>query len=162
MFNFDHIDSRDAVQFYKEFKTYVAALIEGERDLIANLANVSALIYNMYHEINWAGFYLNREDVLVLGPFQGLPACIRIPLSKGVCGTAAMTKTTQVVEDVHTYPGHIPCDGNTNSEIVVPMIKENRLIGVLDIDSPVLKRFTEVDQLHLEAIVALILEGSDC
>lgn len=131
-------------------------LTEDEPDPIANLANASALLGQFYSDINWVGFYLLRGQELVLGPFQGLPACVRIPLGKGVCGTAAATRTTQVVEDVHVFPGHIACDAASNSEIVVPLTHGDELIGVLDIDSPSLRRFDETDQHYLEQFCAIL------
>lgn len=131
------------------------SLIEGEPDLIANLANVSALLFNGLDDVNWAGFYLFKDDQLVLGPFQGQPACIRIPLGKGVCGTAAATKTVQRIDDVHTFDGHIACDAASNSEIVIPIIIHNKLVGVLDIDSPIYSRFDEQDEQGLVGIVEL-------
>jgi len=133
----------------------VKSLIEGEPDLIANLANVSALLFNGLDDVNWAGFYLYKDDQLVLGPFQGQPACIRIPLGKGVCGTAAATKTVQRIDDVHTFDGHIACDAASNSEIVIPIVIHNKLVGVLDIDSPIYSRFDEQDEQGLMAIVEL-------
>lgn len=133
------------------------ALVEGETDRIANLSNASALLNQFLEKINWAGFYLFDGKELVLGPFQGLPACVRIPLGKGVCGTAASTGKTMRVEDVSQFPGHIACDAASRSEIVVPMIKEDRLIGVLDIDSPITNRFTETDQYYLEKFAAALL-----
>lgn len=127
------------------------ALLEGERDPIANLANASALLNQFLDDINWVGFYLYDGEELVLGPFQGLPACVRIPLSRGVCGAAAREQATKRVDDVHAFPGHIACDAASRSEIVIPMVKDGRLIGVLDIDSPSLARFDEADQRGLEA-----------
>jgi L-methionine (R)-S-oxide reductase len=135
-------------------------LIEGEKDQIANLSNASALLNQFLTDINWVGFYLNKEDELVLGPFQGLPACIRIPFHKGVCGHAASTKQTIVVENVHEFPGHIACDGATNSEIVVPLVDENgHLYGVLDIDSPSINRFNEVDAKYLEQFAQILVKS---
>ena len=119
--------------------TYLAqarALLHGERDRIANAANLSALVYNALPDLNWVGFYFYDGSELVVGPFQGLPACVRIPLDKGVCGAAARTRQTQRIEDVHAFPGHIACDSASNSELVVPLVKDGRLIGVLDLDSP--------------------------
>ncbi|MGM7720830.1 GAF domain-containing protein [uncultured Metabacillus sp.] len=133
------------------------ALLDGEDDLIANLSNASALLNQFLDDINWVGFYLLKEDQLVLGPFQGLPACVRIPLGKGVCGTAAVNKKTERVADVHQFPGHIACDAASNSEIVVPLIKNNELIGVLDIDSPNKNRFDEVDEASLEEFVRTLV-----
>lgn len=146
-------------EFYKELLTQAQGLIADEQDLIANLANISSLLYLLMDEVNWAGFYLFKENQLVLGPFQGKPACIRIQVGRGVCGTAAQTGITQVVEDVHAFPGHIACDGDTHSEIVVPMFKKEQLIGVLDIDSTILGKFDEVDREYLEQLVQLLVIG---
>lgn len=129
------------------------ALLDGEKDLIANLSNASSLLNQFLVNINWVGFYLLKEGELVLGPFQGLPACIRIPMGKGVCGTSALNRKTIVVEDVHLFPGHIACDAASNSEIVIPLIKNDELIGVLDIDSPIKNRFTNEDKEGLEKFV---------
>ncbi len=131
-------------------------LIDGVPHLIANLANVSALIYTTLDELNWAGFYLAEGDKLVLGPFQGRPACIEIPWGRGVCGTAAREDKTQLVPDVHLFPGHIACDCASRSEIVVPLHGGGELVGVLDIDSPVEARFTEADRAGLEALCAVL------
>ncbi|UVI32122.1 GAF domain-containing protein [Paenibacillus spongiae] len=132
------------------------ALIEDEPNRIANLANASALLAQFLDEINWVGFYLAEGDELVLGPFQGLPACVRIPFGKGVCGTAAAGKQTIIVPNVHEFPGHIACDAASQSEIVVPLIKDGRLLGVLDIDSPRTDRFDEADRLDLERFVHVL------
>ncbi|MDC0700895.1 MULTISPECIES: GAF domain-containing protein [Priestia] len=129
------------------------ALLEGESNTIANLANASALLNQFLNEVNWVGFYLMEDGELVLGPFQGLPACVRIPLGKGVCGTAAQNQRTERIEDVHAFPGHIACDAASQSEIVVPMVKDGKLLGVLDIDSPIKNRFDEIDQQYLEEFV---------
>ncbi|HZH62544.1 MAG TPA: GAF domain-containing protein [Metabacillus sp.] len=134
------------------------ALVEGEKDLIANLSNASALLNQFLDDINWVGFYLMKEDQLVLGPFQGLPACVRIPLGRGVCGTAAATKETLRVADVHQFPGHIACDAASNSEVVVPLVTKGKVIGVLDIDSPSKDRFSEQDQAFLEEFVDVLVE----
>lgn len=128
----------------------LAALLEGETNSIANLSNASALLNQFLERTNWVGFYLMEEGELVLGPFQGLPACVRIPLGKGVCGTAAEQMKTVRVEDVHQFPGHIACDAASQSEIVIPLVKEGKLFGVLDIDSPEKNRFDELDQKYLE------------
>ncbi|MBA2873826.1 GAF domain-containing protein [Thermaerobacillus caldiproteolyticus] len=133
------------------------SLIEGEPNAIANLANASALLNQFLEKVNWVGFYLTEGDELVLGPFQGLPACVRIPFGKGVCGTAAKNKKTERVADVHLFPGHIACDAASQSEIVVPMIKNGEVIGVLDIDSPMKNRFDEVDQYYLEKFVETLV-----
>lgn len=129
------------------------ALIEDEPNRIANLSNASALLAQFLENINWVGFYIEDGSELVLGPFQGLPACVRIPMGKGVCGTAASERRSIRVEDVNAFPGHIACDAASQSEIVVPIVKDNELIGVLDIDSPVTHRFDETDQLYLEKFV---------
>ena len=132
------------------------ALTEGVPHRIANLANASALLWESLEDLNWAGFYLREEKVLVLGPFQGKPACIEIPWGKGVCGTAAAEDRTQLVPDVHDFPGHIACDSASNSEIVVPLRKAGRVIGVLDLDSPLKNRFTEEDRQGLEAFARIV------
>jgi len=134
------------------------ALLEGETNVMANLANASALLNQFLNRVNWVGFYLmDGKDELVLGPFQGLPACVRIPLGKGVCGTAALERKTQLVEDVHAFPGHIACDAASRSEVVIPIILEDRVFGVLDIDSPELARFSEEDAQGLEKFVGVLV-----
>ncbi|MFT8646502.1 GAF domain-containing protein [Gluconacetobacter sp.] len=137
----------------------VAAILADEPDLIANAANVAALLFEALPRINWAGFYFLRDDQLVLGPFQGRVACTRIPLGKGVCGTAATSRETIVVADVHAFPGHIACDAASASEIVVPLLAGDRLIGVLDIDSPIPDRFTPQDRQLVEAVAALLVRA---
>jgi len=134
------------------------ALLEDEPNKIANLCNTSALLNVFFDRINWVGFYLLENDELVLGPFQGLPACVRIPLGKGVCGTAAKERKTIRVPDVHQFPGHIACDAASRSEIVVPLIKNGELLGVLDIDSPELDRFDEEDEKYLELFVQTLVQ----
>lgn len=138
------------------------ALFADERDFIANAAQFSAFLYSQVEDLNWAGFYLNRNEELVLGPFQGQVACVRIPFGRGVCGAAAASRETQRVEDVHAFAGHIACDSASNSELVIPLVKEGRLIGVLDLDSPKLARFSEADQIGLERLAAIFLRLSDC
>jgi L-methionine (R)-S-oxide reductase len=138
---------------YKLVIKQLHALLVGETNQIANLSNASALLNQFLDDVNWVGFYVIDGQQLVLGPFQGLPACVRIPLGKGVCGTSAKDQKTIRVEDVHQFPGHIACDAATRSEIVIPIIKDGKLLGVLDIDSPSLNRFDEVDQHYLEAFV---------
>lgn len=135
--------------FYKILTQQALALIEGENDLIANISNISALLNMELEDINWVGFYLLKDDQLVLGPFQGKPACVRIPVGRGVCGTAVSEKKVQRVADVHAFPGHIACDAVSNSEIVLPLIVSGEVIGVLDIDSPSLSRFDQNDELGL-------------
>jgi L-methionine (R)-S-oxide reductase len=143
---------------YKLVIKQLQALLEGENDRIANLSNASALLNQFLDNINWVGFYLLKDEQLILGPFQGLPACVRIPLGKGVCGTAAANKKTERIADVHQFPGHIACDAASNSEIVIPLIKEDQLIGVLDIDSPSKNRFDELDQVYLEKYVEVLIQ----
>ena len=142
---------------YRQLAEQTRALLHGEPDRIANAANLAALIYHALPELNWAGFYFFDGTELVVGPFQGLPACVRIPLDKGVCGAAASTRTTQLIEDVHAFPGHIACDSASNSELVVPLVKEGRLVGVLDLDSPRPARFDAEDQAGLEAVAAVFV-----
>jgi GAF domain-containing protein len=139
-------------------------LLDGERDFIANAANFSALLFNLLPDLNWAGFYLMRGDTLLLGPFQGKPACVRIPVlpaPRGVCGNAAFHKKTFLVPNVHAFPGHIACDSASNAEIVIPLLSGEHVIGVLDIDSPRLHRFDEADQAGLEAMVQTFLSATD-
>ncbi|SFE67676.1 GAF domain-containing protein [Alteribacillus iranensis] len=140
--------------------TQLTALLKGENNQVANLANASALLHQYLTDVNWTGFYLynDGEQELTLGPFQGLPACVRIPLKKGVCGTAADERKTIRVNDVHQFPGHIACDAASRSEIVIPLIKGTHLLGVLDIDSPSYHRFTEEDEKFLEKYVATLIE----
>jgi len=146
---------------YAQLIAQCQALLHGERHRIANAANISALLFNSLAEVNWLGFYFLEQGELIVGPFQGLPACVRIGLGKGVCGTAAATGETQLVADVHAFEGHIACDSASLSEIVVPLFKNGVLIGVLDVDSPVLNRFDETDKAAFEQIAALFCEGSD-
>ena len=141
---------------YKIMNEQLKCLTEGEDDIISNLANASALIYDTLPDLNWAGFYLMKEGRLQLGPFQGKTACLRIPLGKGVCGTAAKEDATQLVADVHKFPGHIACDSASNSEIVIPMHKDGKVFGVPDIDSPSLNRFSGEDREGLEEFVKIL------
>lgn len=155
-----HIDSTQPKSvLYRQLVEELRGLISGEPDWIANLANSAALIYHSLPELNWAGFYLLKDGELVVGPFQGKPACVRIALGKGVCGTAATERKTQVVRDVHEFPGHIACDAASNSEIVIPMIENGEVIGVLDLDSPKLARFDEQDREGLEQFVKVLLSN---
>jgi GAF domain-containing protein len=147
-------------QRYAQLDAQLGLLIGDERDFVANMANMAALIFHQLPDLNWAGFYLMKHGELVLGPFQGKPACIRIPLGKGVCGTAAATRETQLVPDVHAFPGHIACDADSRSEIVVPMLRNGMVIGVLDLDSPKPGRFDEADRAGLEATVNRLLAAS--
>lgn len=137
------------------------ALLEGERHPIANLSNASALLNQFMDKINWVGFYLLEGEELILGPFQGLPACVRIPIGKGVCGTSVAKRETIVVPDVHEFPGHITCDPASQSEIVVPMIKDETVLGVLDVDSPHKARFDEIDAKKLAEFVEVLIQSTD-
>ncbi|MCM3166620.1 GAF domain-containing protein [Peribacillus frigoritolerans] len=141
---------------YELVQKQLLALIEDETNRIANLSNAAALLNQFLDEINWVGFYLYDEDQLILGPFQGLPACVRIPMGKGVCGTSAATEKTLRIEDVHQFPGHIACDAASRSEIVIPLMKDGKLLGVLDIDSPITDRFDEMDQQGLEKFAEIL------
>ncbi|MEJ0084715.1 MAG: GAF domain-containing protein [Pseudomonadota bacterium] len=144
---------------YAELARDLAALLSGERDLIANAANTAALIYDALPGLNWAGFYLYKSGELVLGPFQGKPACVRIAMGKGVCGTAAARRETVLVEDVHAFPGHIACDSASNSELVIPLVNGTELLGVFDLDSPQPARFTAADARGLEKLARIFLES---
>ena len=143
---------------YNQLSKQLDALLEGENNLIANLSNASALLNTFLKEINWVGFYLMNQGELVLGPFQGLPACVRIPVGRGVCGTTVAKEQTMVVDDVHAFPGHIACDAASKSEIVIPLIKNGVVLGVLDIDSPIEARFTSEDKDGLEKFVDVLLK----
>ena len=158
MFTADELAGSKPEQ-YAQLLQQARALLHGERDRIANAANLSALLYNALPRLNWVGFYFFDGTELVVGPFQGLPACVRIPLDKGVCGAAASTRATQLVEDVHAFPGHIACDAASRSGLVVPLVSGDALIGVLDLDSPVRARFDVEDQAGLEEIARLFLEA---
>ena len=153
------IDLHDKPAAYRELAAQLTALLAGERDAVACAANTASLLYWSLPEVNWAGFYFvePRSGDLVVGPFQGKPACVRIPLGKGVCGTAAANRRTLVVADVHEFPGHIACDAASNSEVVVPILAGERLLGVLDIDSPQRARFDTADGRGLEQLVAIYL-----
>lgn len=145
---------------YAQLLAQARALLHGERDRIANAANLSALVYRALPDLNWVGFYFYDGTELVVGPFQGLPACVRIPLDKGVCGAAARTRQTQRIEDVHAFPGHIACDSASNSELVVPLVgADGALLGVFDLDSPLPARFDVEDQQGLEAIARAYVES---
>lgn len=147
---------------YAFLKKQAESLFEGENDALANTANFSSLLFNTLPDINWVGFYFLKETAheLILGPFQGKVACVRIPLGRGVCGTSAFKKETIVVENVHEFPGHIACDSASNSEIVIPLLKDGKLLGVLDVDSPVLKRFDSEDHAGLEMLVSVLLKAT--
>ena len=141
---------------YQTLNTQLSALVEGVPHQTANLANAAALLYHTLDGLNWAGFYLLEGDTLVLGPFQGKPACIEIPVGRGVCGTAVAEDKTQLVQDVHQFPGHIACDSASNSEIVVPIRVDGKVVGVLDLDSPHVGRFTKEDRAGLEEFVRIL------
>lgn len=141
---------------YKLINAQVQALISDESDMIANMANIAAVLFNNLEQINWAGFYLFKQDELVLGPFQGQPACVRIPMGGGVCGTSAATRQTVIVKDVHEFAGHIACDVASNSEIVIPIVFDQHLVGVLDVDSPVAARFDDDDRQGIESLVNIL------
>jgi len=143
---------------YRDLNDQLRALLEDERDMIANAANLASLLYHSLPDLNWAGFYFLKNDGLVLGPFQGRVACTRIALGKGVCGTAAESRRAVVVKNVHEFPGHIACDGTSNSEIVVPILNDGKVLGVLDLDSPAFSRFDEDDCAGLEVLVQSFIE----
>lgn len=152
-------DFKDVDAAYRELARDLTALLSGERDLIANAANTAALLYDALPGLNWAGFYLYKSGELVLGPFQGKPACVRIAMGKGVCGTAAARRETVVVEDVHAFPGHIACDSASNSEIVIPLVRGTELVGVLDLDSPNHARFGASDARGLEVLAKIFIDS---
>ncbi len=145
-------------ELYTSLSEQLRSLLEGESDLIANAANFSALLYHSLPDLNWVGFYLKRDGELVLGPFQGKPACVRIAMGKGVCGSAAEQRQTILVDNVHDFPGHIACDSASNAEIVVPLIKQGQLLGVLDLDSPSFARFDNEDARGLNELVEIFIE----
>ncbi|MFD2261537.1 GAF domain-containing protein [Lacibacterium aquatile] len=147
---------------YRELGQMLEALLQGESDAIANAANMSALIFTSLPDLNWAGFYfLKSPDELVLGPFQGKPACVRIQVGRGVCGTSVAKRSTMLVEDVHAFPGHIACDAASRSELVVPLIKGGKVLGVLDLDAPIPARFDADDQAGMERLVEIFLAASE-
>lgn len=151
----------DKTESYSNLAAQLRSLLTGESDFIANAANFAALLFHSLPDLNWAGFYFLRDDELVLGPFQGQPACVRIALGKGVCGTAAQQRQTLLVDNVHDFPGHIACDSESNSEIVVPLIKQERLLGVLDLDSPLFARFDNDDAQGLNELAEIFVAMSD-
>jgi GAF domain-containing protein len=153
--------SADSAAAYAELRRQAGALFAGETDALANAANMTALLYGALPDLNWAGFYFIRGDELVLGPFQGKVACVRIPLGRGVCGTAAQRRETLIVPDVHAFPGHIACDAASRSEIVIPLLRGGRLWGVLDLDSPKPARFGAVDAAGLQSCLGEFLQASD-
>ena len=153
--------SGSKAELHDELERQARGLLAGERDLVANAANLSALIWQLVPDLNWAGFYFMKQGGLVLGPFQGKPACVRIAVGKGVCGTAVQRRQTMLVEDVHAFPGHIACDAASNAELVVPLVKDGVVHGVLDLDSPVKARFDGEDQKGFERLVALFVSCTD-
>jgi GAF domain-containing protein len=159
MFTAAAIQSDNKPEQYAELAEQARGLLHGERDRIANAANFAALVYNALPDLNWAGFYFFDGSELVVGPFQGKPACVRIALDKGVCGAAASTRQTQVVCDVHAFPGHIACDAASRSEIVVPLVLDGKLLGVFDVDSPKLARFDDDDRAGMEQLASLYLQS---
>lgn len=146
--------------FWDELLSQAQSLVAGEPDFIANAANLSSLLFHALPEVNWVGVYLLKEGELVVGPFQGKPACVRIPLGKGVCGTAAANRETVVVDDVHAFAGHIACDADSKSEIVVPLLRDGVLVGVLDVDSPIPARFDAAAKTGIEAVAAALVAAS--
>lgn len=161
MKNIDTLYPKDKEGMYGTLNSQMKSLLEGERNTVANLANASALLNGALDNINWVGFYLMDKGELILGPFQGKVACVRISIGRGVCGTAVQDNKTQLVEDVHSFPGHIACDSASNSEIVVPLRNQGEVVGVLDIDSPVIGRFDKNDAKELEKIAQIIEEACD-
>jgi L-methionine (R)-S-oxide reductase len=158
MFHVPDLADLPKAALYEELAKQLDSVLSGEPDAVANLANAAAVIFHGLPRLNWAGFYLLKGGELVLGPFQGKPACIRIPLGRGVCGTAAATGKTLLVEDVHAFPGHIACDADSASELVVPLVRDGRVLGVLDLDSPATSRFDAEDATGCEALAAVILK----
>jgi L-methionine (R)-S-oxide reductase len=156
MYAFDIAPDRPKAELYDELLKAADALTTGEPDGIANMANIAALLWQFLPDLNWSGFYRMLGDELVLGPFQGKAACIRIPLNKGVCGAAASTATSQLVADVHAFPGHIACDADSRSELVVPVIRDSAVIAVIDLDSPSPARFDADDQAGIEKLATLL------
>jgi GAF domain-containing protein len=161
MFEAQTIAGTGKAEFYRTLGRQVDALLEGERDPIANAANVSALLFQLMPDLNWAGFYFLRSGELVLGPFQGKPACVRIAVGKGVCGAAVARRQSIVVEDVETFPGHIACDAASRAELVVPLMRGNTIAGVIDLDSPTPGRFDADDRAGIESVAERYLRGSD-
>ena len=156
-FEMRKVQASGKAELYAELLSQARGLLHGEHDQVANAANFTALLYHSLPELNWVGFYFMQDGELVVGPFQGKPACVRIALGKGVCGTAAKTRETQVVADVNQFPGHIFCDGDSLSELVVPLIRDGKVLGVLDLDSPKLARFDQEDKRGLEALAQAFL-----
>lgn len=161
MYATKNIEQGDKRTFYRELANQLQGLLEGERDAVANAANLSALVFELVADLNWAGFYfLRSENELVLGPFQGRVACVRIAVGKGVCGTAVAEARSVLVPDVHEFPGHIACDAASRSELVIPLVKDGGIVGVLDLDSPTPHRFDAEDQAGFEALAAIYVAAS--
>ncbi|WP_100260107.1 GAF domain-containing protein [Qipengyuania seohaensis] len=158
MYDFRPADDCPKPEAYRQLRDAADALTSGEPDPVANMANIAALLWDFLPDLNWAGFYRVIEDELVLGPFMGRPACIRIPMGTGVCGAAAETGETQLVEDVHSFPGHIACDAVTNSELVVPVHRDGRVIAVIDLDSPTTARFDGEDRAGIEELASVLAD----
>ena len=156
MYQFAPDPQQSKAELYRELAAAAAALIAGEPDKVANMANLAALIWQYLPQLNWAGFYRVVDGELVLGPFQGKPACLRIPFGQGVCGTAAASGATQLVADVHAFPGHIACDGDSRSELVVPVLRDGAVVAVIDLDSPELARFDAEDARGIEALAVAV------
>lgn len=159
MFELKAIPTADKSDLYAELASQARGLLHDEHDLVANAANFSALLYHALPDVNWVGFYFIKDGELLVGPFQGKPACVRIAMGKGVCGTAAARRESIVVPDVTRFPGHIFCDGDSQSEVVVPLIKAGELLGVLDVDSPKLARFDDLDRAGLEQLAATFVDS---
>ncbi|RKF19060.1 GAF domain-containing protein [Altericroceibacterium spongiae] len=157
MFDFTPNPDQPKSELYEDILSAARALTEGEPDKIANMANIAALLYQLMPDLNWAGFYRMVKDELVLGPFCGKPACIRIPVGRGVCGAAAETGESQLVPDVHAFPGHIACDAQSRSELVVPVIEKDRVVAVIDLDSPSPGRFDAEDKNGIEALASMLI-----
>ena len=159
MFEMKKIAVASKHELYADLLSQAKGLLHDEHDQVANAANFSALLYHSLPDVNWVGFYFMKDGELLVGPFQGKPACVHIALGKGVCGTAAKTRQTQLVPDVNAFPGHIFCDGDSLSELVVPLVRDGAVIGVLDLDSPKLARFDKEDQKGLEALAKVFLDS---
>ena len=159
MFEMKKVQAVSKAELYADLLSQAKGLLHDEHDRVANAANFSALLYHSLPDVNWVGFYFMKDSELLVGPFQGKPACVHIALGKGVCGTAAKTRKTQLVPDVNAFPGHIFCDGDSLSELVVPLVSKGEVIGVLDLDSPKLARFDKEDQAGLEALAKVFLES---
>ncbi len=155
MFEAETINTADKAEFYRQLAQQLQGLFDGETDMIANAANMSAFIYQMLPDLNWAGVYFLKGEQLVLGPFQGKPACVRIPVGRGVCGAAIERRSSVLVEDVHAFPGHIACDAASRSELVVPIFRKGEAIGVIDLDSPLPARFDRADQAGIEQLAEI-------